>query len=120
MKRLLELEYIKLRYSRSTKVTSIIYMILTLPILLIAMSVLGWFPKDMMEIIDAPFSFPGVWLTGTWLSTCLIILPAILSILHVGGEFTQKIHRQHIIDGLSKNEYVISKFLSVFIISEAW
>jgi len=120
IKRLLEIEYIKLRYSRSTRVTSIIYMILTLPMLLIAMSILGWVPDHgglVSESIGAPFSFPGVWLTGTMISTYLIIFPAILSILHVGGEFTQKIHRQHIVDGLSKDEYVLSKFLSVFIIS---
>ena len=42
---------------------------------------------------------------------------SILAVLHAGNEFTSKIHRQHFIDGLSKDEYIISKLFSILIIT---
>jgi len=116
MKRLLELELIKLKHSKSAKVISIIYILFTILILIIISE-----EKDsgIASLVgsEAPFGFPEIWLTGTWLSSWLVFFPVMMSVLNVGGEFTQKMHRQHIIDGLTRKEYVLSKFLNVFIIS---
>jgi len=121
MKRIFEIELIKLRNSRSAKVVFIIYASITIIGLLIFGSFWSAAQNETGNALDGfpPFTFPMVWFTGALISTYLIILPAILAILHAGNEFTYKIHRQHIIDGLSKDEYIISKLFSIFIISLA-
>ena len=125
MKKLFEIELLKLRYSKSTKVVFIIYAAFTLLGLLAFQGALT--AADNSPITDAgeysgfpAFNFPMVWYMVSWASTILIIFPAILAILHVANEFSSKIHRQHVIDGLSKQEYVLSKFISVIIISAAF
>lgn len=115
MKRLFEIELIKLKNSRTTKIIFIIYAVITILGLLIFGDILAETGSDMEAL--PPFSFPIVWFTGSLVSTYLVIFPTILAILHAGNEFSSKIHRQHIIDGLSKNEYVISKLFSILIIS---
>jgi len=121
IRRLLEIECIKLGQSKSVKIISLIYILITVLVLIISMNAVDLLNSfDALEEVVSPFGFPGIWLTGTWLSALLVIFPVMISILHIGSEFTQKIHRQHIIDGLSKNEYVLSKFLSLIIISLAF
>jgi len=119
MKRLFEIELIKLRNNRSVKVVFFIYAAITI----IGLLIFGSFwtaaqiaTNNSLEGFP-PFEFPVVWFTGALVSTYLVILPAILAILHAGNEFTSKIHRQHIIDGLSKDEYIISKLFSILIIT---
>ena len=110
MKRLFEIEWIKLRHSKSGKVISTIYVAITILTLIICWkSNAGEFINSLniLEEIREPFKFPGIWLTGTWLSAWLIIFPVMISVLNVGGDFTQKMHRQHIIDGLTRKEFGI-------------
>ena len=125
MKRLFEIELIKLRHGKTTKVIAIIYAAITI-LSLIVFTYLYKSSVDTYQTYGAggesldnfpPLSFPFVWLVGAWVSSCLVIFPAILAVLHASNEFSSKIHRQHIIDGLSKDEYILSKFFSVFIIS---
>jgi ABC-2 type transport system permease protein len=127
MKRIFEIELIKLRHGKTTKVIAIIYASITILSLILFGSLwdLGHDTyqnfNGITDTDSVPFlSFPFVWLAGTYVSSFLIMFPAILSILHASNEFSSKIHRQHIIDGLSKDEYILSKFFSVLIISLAF
>ena len=120
MKKLFEIELLKLRYSKSTKVIFIIYSAITILGLLAFQSLISEVAEiSKAETVLSPLSFPWVWYSGSYVSTLLIIFPAILAILHCANEFSSKIHRQHVIDGLTRQEYVISKFISAFIISAA-
>ena len=127
MKRIFEIELIKLRHGKTTKVIAIIYASITILSLILFGSLwdLGHDTyqnfNGITDTDSVPFlSFPFVWLAGTYVSSFLIMFPAILAILHASNEFSSKIHRQHIIDGLSKDEYILSKFFSVLIISLAF
>ena len=59
-----------------------------------------------------PFAFPETWHTVAFLSSFFILIPSLLVIMLVTNEYTYKTHRQNIIDGWSRNQFVYSKPLS--------
>src|SRR6201996_2594313 len=76
------------------------------------------FPKVKgKSVLGSPFAFPDVWQTVSWNSTWLFIIPAILIITLVTNEFTYKTHRQNIIDGWSRGQFVGVKLVVVLLLS---
>jgi ABC-type transport system involved in multi-copper enzyme maturation permease subunit len=73
------------------------------------------FPKIQgKSIIGTPFGFPDVWQTVTYNSTLLLLIPAVLIITLITNEFTYKTHRQNVIDGLSRSQFINVKLVEVF------
>ncbi|MCA6440162.1 MAG: ABC transporter permease [Sediminibacterium sp.] len=68
-------------------------------------------------LLGNPFVFPEVWQTVAYFSSFFVLLPSILVIMLVTNEYTYKTHRQNIIDGWSRNEFLLSKLIDVAIIS---
>src|SRR5215216_2351808 len=68
-------------------------------------------------LIGNPFTFPEVWHTVAFASSIFIFIPSILVIMFITNEYTYKTHRQNIIDGWSRNQFMISKLIDVLIIS---
>ena len=64
-----------------------------------------------------PFTFPEVWHTVAFFSSCFVFIPAVVVIMLVCNEYTFRTHRQNIIDGWSRSQFVSSKLLDVLIIS---
>jgi ABC-2 type transport system permease protein len=77
------------------------------------------FPKNRggQSLLGAPFGFPDAWHTISWFSSLLFVLQAILVITLTTNEFTFKTHRQNIIDGWSRNEFISVKLIEVLILS---
>jgi len=76
------------------------------------------FPKlNGKSILGSPFAFPDVWQTVAWNSSLLLLIPAILIITLTTNEFTYKTHRQNIIDGWARNQFVNVKLIEVLILS---
>lgn len=77
------------------------------------------FPKGRgaAAILGSPFGFPDVWQTVSWNSSLLFLIPAILIITLTTNEFTYKTHRQNIIDGWSRRQFVSVKLVEVFLLS---
>lgn len=76
------------------------------------------FPKQKgRSILGSPFGFPDVWQTVSWNSSLLFIIPAILIITLTTNEFTYKTHRQNIIDGWSRRQFVSVKLIEVLLLS---
>jgi len=73
--------------------------------------------KNGQTLFGHPFGFPDVWKTVTWNSTWLFILPAILIITLVTNEFSYKTHRQNIIDGWNRTQFIGVKLASVVLLS---
>lgn len=77
------------------------------------------FPKskgtDM--ILGSPFAFPDVWQTVTWNSSLLFIIPALLIITLTTNEFTFKTHRQNVIDGWSRQQFISVKIFEIVLLS---
>lgn len=64
-----------------------------------------------------PFSFPEAWHTVAFFSSCFVFIPAVVIIMLISNEYTFRTHRQNIIDGWSRSQFVTSKLLDVLIIS---
>jgi hypothetical protein len=73
--------------------------------------------KMAKMLIGSPFAFPDVWHTEAFGSSLFIFIPSVLVIMFITNEYTFKTHRQNIIDGWSRNEFLTSKMLNVVIIS---
>jgi ABC-2 type transport system permease protein len=73
--------------------------------------------KMIASLIGNPFTFPEVWHTVAYASSIFIFIPAIVVIMFITNEYTYKTHRQNIIDGWSRNEFMMSKMVDVLIIS---
>ena len=67
--------------------------------------------------IGNPFSFPEAWHTVAFFSSIFVFIPAVVVVMLICNEYTFKTHRQNIIDGWSRSEFVTSKLLDVMIIS---
>lgn len=80
-------------------------------------------PKDngMAQAIigTPPFQFPDVWQTVTYLSGFLLFIPGLLMIISITNEYSYKTHRQNIIDGLSRTQFIMVKIVLTFIIAFA-
>ncbi|HMO33612.1 MAG TPA: ABC transporter permease subunit [Lacibacter sp.] len=68
-------------------------------------------------LVGNPFAFPEVFRTVAYTSSVFIFIPAILIIMLISNEFTFKTHRQNIIDGWSRGEFLLAKFFNVVIIT---
>lgn len=78
--------------------------------------------KDMAAnllkmLVGNPFTFPEVFRTVAYASSVFIFLPAILVIMLITNEYTYKTHRQNIIDGWSRRQFMLSKWVDVCIIT---
>jgi ABC-2 type transport system permease protein len=63
------------------------------------------------------YSFPQTWQTTSYTSGCLLLLPGLLLILLVTNEFGYRTHRQNIIDGWSRKDFINVKVAMAVIIA---
>jgi len=76
------------------------------------------FPKGPGRmLLGSPYAFPDVWQTVSWNATLLFLVPAILIITLTTNEFVFKTHRQNVIDGWSRGQFVSIKLLQVLILT---
>ncbi|AFL79854.1 hypothetical protein Aeqsu_0340 [Aequorivita sublithincola DSM 14238] len=115
MLRLLNIELQKLRYNRSAKVISIIYFVLITFIALIA-SIEFNFGNIHFRVADQGiFNFPYIWHFTTYMAAILKLFLAIVIVSMMSNEYSYRTLKQNLIDGLSKREFVLSKFLTVLL-----
>ncbi|MET0244073.1 MAG: ABC transporter permease [Flavitalea sp.] len=69
------------------------------------------------SLINNPYAFPAVWGTVGFMGSWLLYFPGIIIILLTSNEFTFKTHRQNIIDGWSRKDFVHTKLLLVLILA---
>jgi len=70
-----------------------------------------------MFLGNPPYFFPQVWQMTTQVASYLLIIPGLLTIILFTNEFSYKTHRQNIIDGLTRHQFITSKILNVLIIA---
>jgi ABC-2 type transport system permease protein len=71
----------------------------------------------ILRMLPNPFTFPDVWQTVAFFSSLFIFLPSVVVIMFITNEYTYKTHRQNIIDGWSRKNFMMSKMIDVAIIS---
>lgn len=115
--RLLKIEFQKIRYNKSAKVISLVYFILITFIALIA-SIEFDFANVHFRIADQGiFNFPFVWHFNTYMAAILKFFFAVVIVSLVSNEYSYRTLKQNLIDGLSKKEFILSKFVAVLLFS---
>ena len=66
--------------------------------------------KILKTMMDAPFVFPKVWLAASWMGGMFFILIGMLFILLITNEVQYRTHRQNIIDGWTRMDFLKAKF----------
>ncbi|MEJ1223456.1 ABC transporter permease [Sediminicola sp. 1XM1-17] len=113
MKRLLEIEFIKLWNNRASKFLIISYFILLTSIALIAAVKFDIGPVKFHLADQGIFNFPYIWHFNTYITAIFKLFLAIVIVSMMANEYSNKTIKQNLIDGLSKKEFVLSKFLTV-------
>ncbi len=73
--------------------------------------------KMVTMLVGNPFSFPEVWHTVAYASSIFVFIPSLVVIMFITNEYTYKTHRQNVIDGWSRNQFLSAKLLNVLMIS---
>lgn len=115
MLRLLEIEYNKLRYSRSARILIITYFILITFIALIASIEFNIGEIEFRVADQGIFNFPYIWHFNSYIAAILKLFLAIVIVSMMSNEYSNRTIKQNLIDGLSKKEFIMSKFLTVLV-----
>ncbi|SHJ26314.1 ABC transporter permease [Pseudozobellia thermophila] len=113
MIRLLQIEFIKLWNNRISKILILSYFILLTSIALVAAIKFDIGPIKFHLAEQGIFNFPYIWHFTTYIAAFFKLFLAIVIVSMMANEYVNKTIKQNLIDGLSKKEFVLSKFLTV-------
>jgi len=113
MKRLLQIEFIKLWNNRSSRILILSYFVLLTSIALIAAIKFDIGPIHFYLAEQGIFNFPYIWHFNTFMAAFFKLFLAIVIVSMMSNEYSNKTIKQNLIDGLSKKEFLFSKFLTV-------
>lgn len=113
MKRLLSIELQKIWMNKASRILTLTYFILLSFIALIASIKfdIGPFKFHLAEM--GIFNFPFIWHFNTYVAAWLKFFLAIVIVSMMANEYSYGTLKQNLIDGLSKKEFILSKFLTV-------
>jgi len=117
MLRLLTIEFHKLKYNRASKVLSLIYFGLLSCIALIAAIKFDIGPVKFHLADAGIFNFPYIWHFNTYIAAILKFFLVLVIVSMMANEYSYKTLKQNLIDGLSKKEFILSKFYTVIAFS---
>jgi ABC-type transport system involved in multi-copper enzyme maturation permease subunit len=120
MLRLLNLELQKLLLNRTSKILIFVSFILPFFVILLSslkINVFGFFTLELGEL--GIFNFPIIWHLTTFFASQFKFFFAIVVVSMIGNEYSNKTIKQNLIDGLSKKEFIISKFYTIVFFSLA-
>ena len=115
MFRLLNIEFHKLKHNRASKVLSIIYFGLLTCIALIAAIKFDIGPIKFHLAEMGIFNFPYIWHFNTYVAALLKFFLLLVIVSMMANEYSNKTLKQNLIDGLSKKEFILSKFYTVVV-----
>ncbi|TMM53262.1 ABC transporter permease [Maribacter algarum] len=117
MIRLLQIEFIKLWNNRASKVLIIAYFILLTFISLVAAIKFDIGPIKFHLAELGIFDFPYIWHFNSFIAAFFKLFLAVVIVSMMANEYSNKTIKQNLIDGLSKWEFIYSKFLTVLALS---
>ncbi len=115
MLRLLTIEYHKLKHSRTSRVLIIGYFILLSAIALLASIKFNIFGAEFRLADQGIFNFPYIWHFNTFMAAILKFFLAVVIVSMTANEYSNRTLKQNLIDGLSKEEFILSKFITVIV-----
>ena len=113
MLRLLSIEFHKLKHNTASKVLIIIYFGLLVSIALVAAVKIPFFGKTIHLAEQGIFNFPYIWHFNTYIAATLKFFLLLVIVSMMANEYSNKTLKQNLIDGLSKKQFIFSKFYTV-------
>ncbi|HNP33449.1 MAG TPA: ABC transporter permease [Flavobacterium sp.] len=113
MKRLLAIELQKIWKNRASRILTLTYFILLTCLSLIASIKFDIGPIHIRLADQGIFNFPFIWHFNTYVAALLKIFLAVVIVSMMANEYSYGTLKQNLIDGMSKKEFVLSKFLTV-------
>lgn len=113
MLRLLSIEYFKLKHNRASKVLTLIYFVLLTSIALVSAIKfdIGFVKFHLAD--QGIFNFPFIWHFNTYVASVFKFFLLIVIVSMISNEYSHRTLKQNLIDGLSKKEFILSKFYMV-------
>ena len=115
MLRLLNIEFHKLKHNRASRVLTIIYFALLTSIALIAAIKFDIGPIEFHLADQGIFNFPYIWHFNTFMAAIFKFFLLLVIVSMMANEYSNKTLKQNLIDGLSKKEFILSKFYTVIV-----
>lgn len=113
MKRLLSIELQKLWLNKACRVLIISYFVILSFIALIASLKINLLGVEINIAEQGIFNFPYIWHFNTFLAAGFKMFLAVVIVSMVSNEYTYGTLKQNLIDGMSKSEFIKSKYLTV-------
>jgi len=113
MKRLLAIELQKIWKNRASRILTLTYFILLTFLSLIASIKFDIGPIHVRLADQGIFNFPFIWHFNTYIAAWLKIFLAVVIVSMMANEYSYGTLKQNLIDGMSKKEFVMSKFLVI-------
>jgi len=117
MLRLLNIEFHKLKHNRASKVLTIIYFGLLTSIALIAAIKFDIGPVKFHLADQGIFNFPYIWHFNTYMAAIFKFFLLLVIVSMMANEYSNRTLKQNLIDGLSKKEFILSKFYTVIVLA---
>ena len=117
MKRLFLIEFDKLYANRISRILIVGYFALMTSIALIAAIKFDIGPIKFHLAEQGIFNFPYIWHFNTFVAAWFKLFLAIVIVSMIANEYSNKTIKQNLIDGLSKKEFLLSKFLVILFLS---
>ena len=118
MLRLLKIEWLKVKNYRTFWILSALYLFSIWGANYIAYIIQGKIYENKqagdaanMFLGGPPYAFPKVWAMTTYLSSYLLFIAGLIMIISVTNEYSYKTHRQNIIDGETRTQFIITKLV---------
>lgn len=117
MNRLIAIELQKIWKNKASRVLTLTYFILLSFIALLASIKFNIGPIRIDPSEMGFFNFPYIWHLNTYIAALLKFFLAIVIVSMMANEYSYGTLKQNLIDGLSKKEFILSKFLTVVLFS---
>jgi len=119
---LLKIEWMKLRNYRTFWILFILYLVSIVGINYIAFRIQENVyeqkaTKGAAEMIVGarPYAYPLVWQMTAYMSSFLLFVPGLMMIIFITNEYSFKTHRQNIIDGWSRSNFISVKLFEALL-----
>lgn len=118
MKRLLTIEWNKIFYYKTARIFILLYFVLLMVIgvgLAFFKHPIGGIELNLRQL--GIFNFPIIWQNLAYILAASKIFLGVIIIMNVTNEFSNRTLKQNLIDGMSKNEFLVSKVLTNLVLT---
>ena len=121
MNKLLKIEWLKVKNYTAFKLLSIFFcvgvVLINYAVYAINKNIVANSTGGKLLASFNPYNFSNTWQSTSYTTGFLLVLPAMLLIILITNEYTFKTNRQNIIDGWSRNEFIMVKIIIAIIIA---